>query len=132
MHDPFVVSGVQRVDDVPGDPDGLSHRNRAAPQPRRQCLAHDELEHEAADALGFFRSINRADVRVIQGRQHTGLALEARQPLGMVGKRAREDLDGHVAPELRVARAVHLAHAAGADARLDLIGTEPATREDRR
>ena len=36
----------------------------------------------------------------------------------------RQDLDRDLAPEPRVARAVHLAHAAGAERRDDLVGAE--------
>ena len=39
-------------------------------------------------------------------------------------KRGGEDLDRDVAPEARVATAIDLAHAAGADGRDDLVRTE--------
>src|SRR6185503_9121403 len=44
-------------------------------------------------------------------------------------KRAGQDLDGDVPPEVRVASAVDFAHAAGPDSGLDLIHTEATTRQ---
>src|SRR5204863_2230713 len=43
----------------------------------------------------------------------------------------REHLDGDVAAELRIARAIDLAHAAGADLRGDLIGSEAGSLAQR-
>ncbi len=54
---------------------------------------------------------------MIERRQHTRFALESRQPLGVRRERVRQDLDRHIAPEARVVRAVHLAHAAGTQRR---------------
>ena len=49
------------------------------------------------------------------------LTLEADHPIGIVRKRLWEDFDGDVAAELRIARAVDLAHAADADALTHLV-----------
>ena len=54
---------------------------------------------------------------MIERGEHARLALEARQPIGVAGEAPRQDLDRDVAAELRVARAIDLAHAADADAR---------------
>ena len=61
---------------------------------------------------------------MIQRREHPRLALEAREPIRVARERARQDLDRDVAPELRVARPVHLAHAARAEQRLQVIAAE--------
>ena len=57
------------------------------------------------------------DVRVIQRRQRLRLAREPRQPIGIAGEGVRQDFERDVAIELRIARAVHLAHPAGAQQR---------------
>ena len=44
-----------------------------------------------------------------------GFALEAGEPVGVGGERRRQDLDRDLALQLRVGRAIDLAHAAGAD-----------------
>ena len=66
----------------------------------------------------------RADVRMIQRGQRLRFALEAREPLGIGDEQLGQDLDRDVAIELRVARAIHLAHAAGAERGEDLVGAE--------
>ena len=68
--------------------------------------------------------MNAADVRVVQGGQHLRLALEPRQPLGVGGEHRRQDLESHLAPQPRVARAIHLAHAPGAQRPGDFIRTD--------
>ena len=64
------------------------------------------------------------DVRMIQRRERLRFALEAGQAIGISRERVGQDLDRDVAIQLRVARAIHLAHAAGADRRGDLVGAE--------
>ena len=63
---------------------------------------------------------------MVQRGEHPRFALEAREPIRVARDRARQDLDRDVAPELRVARAVHLAHAARAEQRLQVIPAEGA------
>ena len=67
---------------------------------------------KARIAIRVFHSVNRADVGMIEGRKHARLAFEPRQPIGITGEELRQDLDRDIATELRVARAIDLAHAA--------------------
>ena len=67
-------------------------------------------------AVAVFDAVDRADVRMIERGEQPRFALEAREPSGSRRERARQDLDRDVAAELRVARAIDLAHAARADA----------------
>ena len=53
-----------------------------------------------------------------------GLALEARQGVGVGSERLRQHLDGDVPVELPVARPIDLSHAPGAERREDLVGAE--------
>ena len=55
------------------------------------------------------------DVRVIQRREHLRLALEPREPVRIGRERLGQHLDRDVAVQPRVARAIDLAHPAGAD-----------------
>ncbi len=75
------------------------------------------LEHQIAGA----DIVDLADVRMIQRRNCPRLLLEAADAIRVGGKRLGENLDRHVATKTRVARAIHLAHAAGADQRDDFI-----------
>jgi hypothetical protein len=49
---------------------------------------------------------------MIQSREHAGLAIEPGESLADPGHRLRQQLDRHLAAELRVGGPVHLAHAA--------------------
>ena len=51
---------------------------------------------------------------MIQRRKRPGLALESRQPLGILRKGFRQDFDRDVTTEVVVGRAIHLAHPAHA------------------
>ena len=72
----------------------------------------------------FFEPVDRRDVRMIERGEDLGLALEAGEALGVVCEQVGQDLERDVATELRVARAIDLAHAAGAEQREDFVGTE--------
>ena len=69
--------------------------------------------------------VERADVRIVQRGDGLRLALDAGAPAGVGAAVCQEDLDRDRAVEARVARPVHLAHAACADGGLDLIRAEP-------
>ena len=51
-----------------------------------QRLAFDQLEHQRPHAVRVFQSVDRADVRMIERREHARLALEPRQPIGIAGE----------------------------------------------
>ena len=59
------------------------------------------------------------------------LALEARERVRVVGDGRGQDLDGDVAVELRVARAIDLSHAACSERRQDLVRAESRPRRER-
>ena len=68
-------------------------RRRANPTRRasvsRERLALDELENQEADAVRFLEAVDRADVGMVQRREHPRLALEAREPIRVARERAR-------------------------------------------
>ena len=105
---------------------------RRAPKPFRQRVALDELEDQEPDAVCLLEAVDRADVGMIQRREDPRLPLEAREPVRTARERARQDLDRDVAPKLRVARAIDLAHPADAKERLQLIAAERLTGQRRR
>jgi hypothetical protein len=95
---------------------------------RGQVVALHQLHDQGAHASCFFDPVEVRDVRVVQGRQHPRLALEARQPLGILREEVRQNLQRDVAPQLRVARAIDLAHSACPERRDDLVRTQPRAR----
>ena len=61
---------------------------------------------------------------MIQRRQHSRLALEARQPLPIMREGLGQHLDGDFASKLRVVCQVDLSHPTCTEQREDLIGAE--------
>ncbi len=98
----------------------------------RERLALDELEHHVVQLGALDRRaadvVDRADVRVVEGRDALRLALEARAELRVGREQRRQQLERHVAIEPRVAGAVDLAHPARAERSHDLVGAQPARR----
>jgi hypothetical protein len=78
----------------------------------------------APGAVRFLEPVDAGDMRVIQRRQGSRLALEAHQAIRVAGKRFRQDLERHLAPEFGVAGAIHLAHAAFAQLGEDVVRAE--------
>ena len=84
----------------------------------RQRLALDQLQHECRRAVAISRA--RRSQRCSDGSARRAPAPRARSgraPLGSDAERCRQNLDRHVAIELRVARAIDLAHPAAAEPR---------------
>src|SRR5271170_6781704 len=61
---------------------------------------------------------------MVERRQALGFALEARHALRVAGEEIGQHLQRNLALQLGVERAIHLTHAAGADGRKDLVGSE--------
>jgi hypothetical protein len=90
----------------------------------RKILAVDELHDQRVSAFTLFEPVNLRDVWIIERRECPRFALEACETFGIVRERVGEHLQRHVASELRIARVIHLPHAAGADLGSDLIWAE--------
>ena len=129
MHDPTLVRRIERIDNLPRERQRLTNPQslpRISFELLRKRLALDQLHHDGLNAVALLESVDRRDVGVAQRRQHARLALEPRQPIGIARERRGQDLDRHVAPQLRVPRAIDLAHPAGAKRRHDLVRAEAA------
>ncbi len=61
---------------------------------------------------------------MVQGGEQPRLALEAREPLGVLAELFGQGLDRDVAVELAVSRAADFPHSAAADRRDDLVGAD--------
>jgi hypothetical protein len=100
-------------------------------QPNVERVAFDELQHERGRSAVRLESVDGGDVRMIERRKHLGLAFEPAQPLGIVCQRRWQDLDSHIAPQLRIAGAVDLAHSAAAEQFDDLVRSKRAPVDQR-
>src|SRR5262249_54163538 len=68
---------------------------------------------------------------MVQGREHFGLATKAPKPFRVARERIGQHFDRDVALQLRIARAIHLAHAARTDLRANFIRTEASAGGER-
>jgi len=84
----------------------------------------DQLHHEGVNAFAVFESVDGRDVRVVQRGKNFGFALKPREPIGVRGERARENLDRDLTLQFRIGRSIHLAHPAFADLRGDIVNAE--------
>src|SRR5258705_13903220 len=77
--------------------------------------------------MGVFEPVDAANVRMVQGGEELSFALEPREPLRVLSHRGQQHLDRDVAIQLRVARAIHLAHPTRPKQGDDFVRTEART-----
>ena len=94
VDDPLLVRGFERVRDLPGDGQGFVERHGAARDTLRQIVTVDEFHHESRHAPAFLETVDRGDVRMIEGGEDFRFALKPRQPVGVSRQRRRQDFDG--------------------------------------
>ena len=75
--------------------------------------------------------VDGQDVGVVEGGDGVGFLLEALEAVGVRGDVVREDLEGDVAPEPGVPRAVDRPHAAGPEKLGDLVRPETGSGRER-
>jgi len=134
MDDSLLMGGLERIHDLPRDHKCLGYVQRSAKASRSirtgwsasiqasvERFAVDELQHQELRRSRFFKTVDCADVRMIQRGEELRLALEARHALGIGDEELRQDLDGDVATELRVARFIDFAHPARAERGEDVV-----------
>ena len=112
MDDPEGVRRLERFGDLAGDRQRLVDRDRAQGGALGQGRALDELQDQRPEAAGLYEVVDTTDVRVVERGQNPGLALEAGKALGVGDESLRQQLDGDLATEPRVAGPPHLAHTA--------------------
>jgi hypothetical protein len=118
------VSLFEGLGDLLGDLEGLIDRDRASRQTLLEVLALDELEGEEGLPVGLLEPVDGGDVRVVEGREKVGLALEAAEALRVLHHLGRKHLDGHLAAQGRVGGPVDLAHPTGPEG-----GSDPVVRQ---
>ena len=99
----YVASGFSRT--TPGPTKVGRHEE----QPLRERWTFDEFEHQRLHAARFLEPIDSGDVGMVQRREDSRFTLEPREAIGIEGEDFRQDFEGNVAIQLRVARAVDFA-----------------------
>ena len=117
VHDTLRVCGVEGIGHLHAQFQHLVGRQRPLRDALLQRLAIEQFHHHELLALMIADVVERADVRVVQARDHPCFAQEALHDLaiglGLVG----QELDRHLAAEAGVFGLVHHPHAARAEAR---------------
>ncbi len=131
VDDALRVSGGKSLRDLLRPFESLSLRDCAGlDQARAQGLAVEQLRHDERHASLMADVVDDEDVGMIERPGCSRFGLEAPQT-GVVGDgRLGQHLDGHVATEPRVARAIHNAHPSRVEQAHDLIGPEAGSRHD--
>ena len=91
----------------------------------RSARVTPSIEFEDQRGRVIFDPVDCADVGVIERREQARLALEAGKAVIVAGDGRRQDLDGHITLKTRIASAIHTAHPAGADQRLQFVDADP-------
>ena len=124
VHDAAVVRLDEGEGDLPGDADGVREVEPPAPHPLRQRLALDVLHDDVRPVRILADVVDRADVRVIDGRRQARLAKHAPLRLIVSSGDPGEHFDRHVAVQPRVGREVDLSHPTRPKRREDTVGSE--------
>ena len=124
MDDPLVVRGGEAAGDLAREVDRLGRGEAGGGHPFPKGLALEQLEDDEGRP-GDADVVHHQHVGVADGRRRPRLGLEAPEALRVRGEGLGQHLERHAAPQSLVARAIDLAHAAGAEGRLHHVGPEP-------
>ena len=131
MDDALAVCGVEGIGNLPGDRQrfiegqaSVGDASCAARELVGQRRPLDQLHDNRRRASGVLEAVNRGDVRMIQRCEQSRLAGKSRQPIRIAREGRWQYLDRDVPPELGVACAIHLPHAARSERTDNLERTE--------
>jgi len=135
VDDSVFVGFFEPFRDLLRDSERLVNGNGAALQPFGKVFAFNQLHGQEvrSRAVRKRRALEAVDVRdvgLVERSEQFRLAFESGQAFGVPSHFGGQHLDRHVAAELRVGGAVHLAHPARADGGGDLVGSEARSRRE--
>jgi hypothetical protein len=126
-----VGTAMPRSVDLPnGTGRGLAGRDWPEREALAQRLPLEQLEHDVSHAVIGADVMDGQDVRMVESRHRLGFLLEPAEAVGLALAARGHDLECDVPPEARVTRPIDLAHSPGADRGQDLVGAEPAARDE--
>ena len=102
MDDPLVVRRGEGLGERAGDLEDALDGEPALRDEPIERRAVDKLHGEEVNAVSFLDREHGDDAGVVKGGESLRLTPETLQPLGIRGHLGGQDLQGHVAPELRV------------------------------
>ncbi len=133
MNDPLLVGRFEGLGDLLRDRQRLidaesdrARSDRPASSPSTSSMTSARITAGCPRGRGC-----AAMLRMIQGGEHLGFAREPRERSGSRAKASGSDLHRDVAIQLRIASAIDLAHAAGAEGRQDFVSADPRGGQQR-
>ena len=117
----MLVRRLQRLGDLLRDEQRLLDRDRTLRDAVGERGPFDELQDQHPRPVRVLEAVDGSDIGVTQRGQRLRLALEPREPFGIMCERLRQDLDRDVPLELRVPCPVDFAHPATADEGDDFV-----------
>ena len=115
MNDAFVMRGLQRIGDLFRVAERRLKRERSFGR-----FPWHQLHHQRA----LFHAVDLRDVGMVQRRENFGLALKPRETLRVLSESRRQNLDRYFAIKLGVSGPIYFAHAARANRRKNLVGSQ--------
>ena len=79
--------------------------------------------------MGFFQSINGADIRMIQGGEQPRLTRETGPAFGIGIEMGRQELERDLTTQLGVTSTIHFPHATFTERRQDAVRAEVASQQ---
>ena len=131
MDDPRFVSLRNPIESLGHEIEGARDGNRTLLDHGPQGRAGDELRDHVRAVLVFADVVDRQDVGMVQRGGRLRLRDEPLQPVAVLERLRRKHLDGDLPAEARIARAIHLAHSAGAEMPQDLVGPYAGAHEEK-
>ena len=120
------MSDGQSLRDRSADLDGLPPRQRPLGQPAAEGLAFQQFHDDIGNGVLRIIVVDSEDVRVGERGKRLGLAFKASESFGIACKGLGLDFHGDLAPEPRIASAVHFPHAARAERSHNFVRPKPA------
>ena len=127
MHDPLLVRGGQRVRHLRADRQQPSGGEGALREQRAHGRPVHQLHHDVVMLAGHAEVVDGHDVRVVEGGSGPCLPLQPRDARGVSSQRFRQRLQGDIAAQASVARAIDLAHAARGQQRTHFVWPQADT-----
>ena len=121
MNDAEAMRLVQRIRHLSGHLENRRDREGPPAHPLGQLLALDQLHHDEQVVAVFGDVVCRRNGRSAEQGCGAGLLQKARATVGVASIFVMDELQRDVAAQPRVARPVHVTHAAGAEVAADLV-----------
>ncbi|MEK7408746.1 MAG: hypothetical protein AAB225_27080 [Acidobacteriota bacterium] len=115
------MGGVQGVGNLDGCVQEFVRAKGLVGNSLPEGLAFEELHDDERLALELVDAVDGADVGVVQRRGGAGLALEALQHEGVLGKPWWQEFQGYLPPQPAVLRPLNDTHAAAAERIQDAV-----------